>query len=102
MGNVEVAKVNHHGSSYSSNSTWVTTLDAEAAVISVGKNSFGHPDATVVARWDTSGDVYQTQSPVDNSLIDGNISVLTDGLTGFTVTTSTDNHTVTYTLDETD
>jgi len=33
MGDVEVAKVNHHGSSFSSNSTWVSTLDAQVSVI---------------------------------------------------------------------
>ena len=80
IGNVEVVKVNHHGSSYSSNTTYVTTLDAEAAVISVGKNSYGHPAAEVITRWDALGDVYQTQDPDDNTIIDGDVTVTSDGV----------------------
>ena len=63
IGDVEVVKVNHHGSSYSSNATYVNTLHPEVSVISVGKNSYGHPSPTVVARWDTVSEVFQTQSP---------------------------------------
>ena len=38
IGDVEVVKVNHHGSSNSSNATYVNTLKPEVSVISVGKN----------------------------------------------------------------
>lgn len=63
IGAVEVVKVNHHGSSYSSNQAWVDTLNAEVAVVSVGINSYGHPSPTVLARWVSSGAVlYQTNS----------------------------------------
>ncbi len=68
-------------------------------MISVGKNSFGHPDPAAVARWDAQGDVYQTQSPADNSIIDGDVTVITNGSTGFTVSTDA-GATVSYTLDE--
>jgi len=98
IGDVEFAVVNHHGSAFSSNSTYVSMLSAQASVISVGKNSFGHPDPAVVARWDVEGDVYQTQSPTDNSIIDGDVTVSTDGLSGFTVDTET-GAAVTYDLD---
>jgi beta-lactamase superfamily II metal-dependent hydrolase len=87
IGDVEFAVVNHHGSPNSSNPTYVSTLSAQASVISVGKNSFGHPDPAVVARWDAVGDVYQTQDPSDNTIIDGDTTVTTDGLNGFTVAT---------------
>ncbi len=50
--------------------------------------AFGHPDPTVIARWTATGDVYQTEHPADNSLIDGNITITTDDTTGFTVSTS--------------
>lgn len=60
FGDVEV--VSHHGSGFSSNTTYVTTLSARATVISVGKNSFGNPDPAVVAGWDAQGDAYQTQT----------------------------------------
>jgi beta-lactamase superfamily II metal-dependent hydrolase len=85
IGDVEVVKVNHHGSAFSSNPTFVSTLSAEAAVISVGANSFGHPDPTVVSRWAAHGVVFQTQSPTDNALIDGDIEVTTDGISGFQI-----------------
>lgn len=89
IGDVEVAKVNHHGSSYSSNSTYVSTLDAEAAIISVGNNSYGHPSQTVINRWDQRGQVYQTQRGSDGALVDGDITVTTDGTSGFTIDTET-------------
>jgi beta-lactamase superfamily II metal-dependent hydrolase len=98
IGNVEVVKVNHHGAIYSSNSTYVTTLDAEAAVISVGKNSYGHPHADVVARWAASGTVFQTQDPDNNALVDGNTVVTTDGFANCTVLSET-GRTLTFPLD---
>jgi beta-lactamase superfamily II metal-dependent hydrolase len=100
IGDVEVVKVNHHGSSYSSNLTFVSTLNAEAAVVSVGRNSFGHPSATVVARWKIYGTVFQTQEPINNGLVDGDIIVTTDGSTGFTITGQQSGKTVSGLLDE--
>ena len=100
VGDVEVVKVNHHGSDYSSNQTFVSALSAEVSVISVGKNSVGHPAASVVARWETIGDVYVTQSSEDNALIDGTITIATDGISGLTVTTETFGTAIEYPLDE--
>jgi len=94
MGDVEVAKVNHHGSSFSSNATWVNTLNAEASVVSVGKNAFGHPSAAVLAAWAATGTVFQTQSAADNAMIDGTITVTTNGTTSFQVTASHSTKTV--------
>jgi beta-lactamase superfamily II metal-dependent hydrolase len=90
IGDVEVVKINHHGSSYSSNPTWVNTLDAEVAVLSVGKNSYGHPSPDVVARWINSGaDLYETNSTtISTGLVDGNIQVVSTGTGTFTVTAS--------------
>ena len=86
IGDVEVVKINHHGSSYSSNQTWVNTLNAEVAVVSVGKNSYGHPSATVMNRWQASGAItFQTNSTtVSTGLIDGNIQIRTNGTNTFT------------------
>jgi competence protein ComEC len=89
LGDVEFARINHHGSSFSSNATYVTTLQAQASVVSTGKNSFGHPNPTVIDRWRLVGEVYQTQDSADNSLIDGDVMVSTDGRSGFTVTAET-------------
>ena len=100
MGDVEVVKVDHHGSAYSSNLTYVNTLSAEVAVISVGKNSYGHPDPAVVARWDQHGDVFQTQDPDTNALVDGNVVVVTDGTSLFDAMGSASGRSVAHHLDE--
>ena len=100
IGDVEVVKVNHHGSSYSSNATYVNTLRPEVAVISVGKNSYGHPSPTVVARWDTVAEVFQSQSPIDNALIDGNTTITTNGVMNFTASASASSQSVTRPMDE--
>ncbi len=101
IGDLEVVKVNQRGSSYSSNATYVNTLDPEVAVISVGKNSYGHPDPTIVARRDAIADVYQTQSPVDDALMDGDILISTAGVVEFTASASGSSRSVTRPLDET-
>lgn len=100
IGDVEVVKVNHHGSSYSSNVTYVNTLRPEVAVISVGKNSFGHPNATVVSRWNAITEVFQTQSQTDNALIDGNVVITTTGKTNYTTTASASPRSITRPMDE--
>ncbi|HSR52122.1 MAG TPA: MBL fold metallo-hydrolase [Acidobacteriota bacterium] len=51
VGQVEVYKVNHHGSRYSSNSTWLKTLNPRIGVISVGDhNGYGHPTRECLER----------------------------------------------------
>ncbi len=100
IGDVEVAKVNHHGSIYSSNTTYVSTLSAEVSIVSVGKNSFGHPDAAVISRWAMYGEVFQTQSPTDNALVDGDITITTTGVAEFTATSSSSGRNYTIPMDE--
>lgn len=55
IGAVDLVKVNHHGSGFSSNQTWVDTLHPRAAIFSVGANGFGHPSPAVIDRWGASG-----------------------------------------------
>jgi len=44
VGQVEVYKVNHHGSSYSSNDVWLATIKPRIGIISTGTgNTYGHP-----------------------------------------------------------
>lgn len=50
VGDVEVYKVQHHGSDTSTNQNWLNATSPEVAVISVGNNSFGHPTAGVLSR----------------------------------------------------
>ena len=44
----EVLKVPHHGSA-TSDLDWLSATVGEVAVVSVGENSFGHPDPAVLA-----------------------------------------------------
>jgi len=45
-----VLKVAHHGSKYSTSETWLSKVRPEAAVVSVGKNRYGHPSEEVLSR----------------------------------------------------
>lgn len=47
---IEVLKVAHHGSKYSTGEEFLKQIQPELAVISVGKNSFGHPTEEVLKR----------------------------------------------------
>lgn len=52
---VDVLKVGHHGSKYSSSADFLAIVKAEFAVISCGKdNSYGHPHSEVLSRLDGS------------------------------------------------
>ena len=57
----DIIKVPHHGSKYSSSEDFVKKVGADAAVIQVGKNNFGHPAQSVIERYEESGImVYRT------------------------------------------
>lgn len=72
---VEVLKVAHHGSKYSTDNQFLDKITPELAVISVGKNSFGHPTADVLDRL--------TQKGVGIARTDenGEVIITTDGKT---------------------
>ncbi|HLC69730.1 MAG TPA: MBL fold metallo-hydrolase [Patescibacteria group bacterium] len=52
---VEVLKAGHHGSDTSSSEEFLEVVSPEEAVISVGKNSFGHPSLRVLRKLDRVG-----------------------------------------------
>jgi len=71
----DVVKVGHHGSDYSSGQNFVNKVHAKYAIISVGKNSYGHPSNSTITKWQAAGaSVYRT----DES---GNIVLESDGTT---------------------
>jgi competence protein ComEC len=47
---VDVLKVSHHGSKYSTADDFLARIVPHAAVVSVGKNTFGHPAPETMAR----------------------------------------------------
>jgi competence protein ComEC len=74
-GSVEVLKVGHHGSRGSTGAELLDSLRPLLAVISVGRNDYGHPAAETLARLAGHG------VPVLRTDLDGAISVTTDGST---------------------
>lgn len=86
---VEVIAVNHHGSAHSTNTSYVTTLNPDVAIYSVGStNTYGHPDQTVLDRLYNNGtQQYFTQigdptrNYYDAVIVNGNVVVqVTDGV----------------------
>jgi len=51
VGDVEVYKVHHHGSAYSTNGNWLNAITAEVAVISLGNNNpYNYPTSATLSR----------------------------------------------------
>jgi competence protein ComEC len=48
-------KVAHHGSKYSSDKEFLANIDPSLAVISVGRNTYGHPDPETLDRLSSQG-----------------------------------------------
>lgn len=52
---VEVLKVSHHGSKSASSEKWLSMVSPKWAVVSVGKNNYGHPNGEVLTRLEKAG-----------------------------------------------
>jgi competence protein ComEC len=58
---IDCLKVPHHGSSTSSTQDFLDAISSEYALISVGYNSYNHPDSTVINRLKTNNQqIYRT------------------------------------------
>ena len=56
LSNVNLYKVNHHGSKYSSTEEWLGLLKPDLSVISCGdKNMYGHPSDEAIERLEEAG-----------------------------------------------
>jgi beta-lactamase superfamily II metal-dependent hydrolase len=87
VGDIDVYRVDHHGSSSNSNITLVSTLKPEVSIISVGSNSYGHPTQTIINRlisYDSY--IYQTElgsggtiPPGDGEVVGGNVIITVNG-----------------------
>ncbi|MGH7528671.1 MAG: ComEC/Rec2 family competence protein, partial [Gemmatimonadales bacterium] len=73
VGAVDLLKVGHHGSRGSTGAEWLDSLRPKAAVISVGRNDYGHPSPEALSRLAARG---VTVRRTDR---DGTIGVTTDG-----------------------
>lgn len=57
----DIIKIAHHGSKYSSSEQFIQYINPSIAVISVGKNNYGHPSSEVIERLiDNDSIVYRT------------------------------------------
>jgi hypothetical protein len=87
VGDIDVYRVDHHGSASNSNVTLVSTLAAEVSVISVGNNSYGHPTQAVIDRLVSYGSyIYQTETGSggtipsgEGEVVGGHIVISVDG-----------------------
>jgi len=69
----DILKVGHHGSSTSTNLEFLDKVDPSIAVITVGKNHFGHPSQKIIERLENKNiQIYRTDE-------DGTIIIRTNG-----------------------
>lgn len=71
---VDILKVAHHGSKYSTSEDFLQKATPLVAVIQVGKNSYGHPTEEVLTRLDNFG------IKVLRNDTNGDIKIVSDGL----------------------
>jgi len=77
----DILKIAHHGSAYSTSDTFLAAVDPEIAVISVGKNNYGHPSNIVIEKLKKKGImVFRTDLDGAVGIIHGkgNLSVCTE------------------------
>lgn len=76
----DILKIPHHGSKYSYDEEFYEAVGADAAIISVGKNSYGHPDKKIINYFkNVDTEVYRTDTC-------GAVTVTSDG-SGYEITT---------------
>ncbi len=51
----DILKIAHHGSAYSSSDAFVEAVNPKIAVISVGRNNYGHPSEIVIEKLEENG-----------------------------------------------
>lgn len=70
---IDILKVAHHGSKYASGADFLRAATPEISVISVGRNSYGHPTKETLWRLQSAGSqVYRTDR-------DGTLKLVIDG-----------------------
>ena len=75
---IEVLKIAHHGSKYSSSKEFLERVDPDIAIISVGKNSYGHPTKEVLE------ELSNLEIKILRTDRDGEVEVVSDGKTWYT------------------
>lgn len=70
---IDILKISHHGSKYSTSEDFLGKTSPEAAVIMVGENNYGHPAPEVLQRLENFG------ITTFNTKEDGDIKFISDG-----------------------
>ncbi len=83
IGDIEVYRVNHHGSDNSTNPCFLSVLHPEVSIFSTGDNSYGHPAPRVYQATRATGDVWITGGGdpallpmLRQDVVDGDIEVM--------------------------
>lgn len=72
--NIDLLKVAHHGSKYSSDASLLSVIKPDIAIISVGKNKYGHPHADTLSRLsDENSRIYRTDEVGEISFSDSSL-----------------------------
>jgi competence protein ComEC len=88
VGDIDVYQVDHHGSASNSNETFISAIQPEVSIISVGDgNSYGHPTQTVINRLvNHNSYIYQTELGAGGTIpsgkgevVNGDIVITVDG-----------------------
>lgn len=75
IGDIDILKVGHHGSKDAVNDRLLYRIKPEASIISLGKNSYGHPHVSTIELLDWhKSKIYRTDE-------NGNIKIQSDGKT---------------------
>jgi beta-lactamase superfamily II metal-dependent hydrolase len=91
VGDVDIYRVNHHGSYHSSNATFVNQIDPEVSIISVGdENTYGMPHQPTMDLILATSDVYMTErgdlnTDIGDAIVAGDIVVKTSNGVNYTV-----------------
>lgn len=72
---VDVWKVSHHGSKYSGSENFLQSINPQLSLISVGRNSYGHPNEELLER------IHAVESMAETTLEHGALMIESDGKT---------------------
>src|SRR5215207_4805596 len=91
VGDVDVYKANHHGSSHSSSATFINQIDPEVSIVTTGNgNNYGHPAQSTMDRLLATSTVYMTErgdthTNIGSAIVAGNIVIKTSNGSTYTV-----------------
>ena len=95
VGDVDVIKANHHASSHSNSATFISQLDPEVSIVTVGNgNTYGHPTQEIMNRLLGTSTVFMTErgdtnTSIGSAIVAGHIVIKTSNGATYTVNGTT-------------